>query len=160
MPRLPLPVLGLLAALALAGCGRQNPKLIPQTDADKLTATADKIAQACSAGDTTAAEEAVLQARQEIAALPRAVDDRLSERLTQWVRHIDNRLSRDCNQEATPTPSPTETASPTPSPSPTSTPSPSPTATATPTATPTPTSTPTPTATATSTATEAPQKQP
>jgi hypothetical protein len=160
MPRLLLPVLGLLAALALAGCGRQNPKLIPQTSADKLTATADKISAACSAGDTTAAQEAVVEARQEIAALPRAVDDRLSARLSQWVRHIDNRLSHDCEQKATSTPTPTETPTSTPSASPTKTPTPSPTATATPTATSTPTATATPTASATPTATQAPQKQP
>jgi hypothetical protein len=158
MRRLPLPVLGLLAAFVVAGCGQQNPKLIPQANADKLSTDADQIAQACSAGDRTAAQNAITQLRQDIASLPSAVDDRLSARLDQWARHIGNRLDQDCKKQATPTPSASNT--PTPSPTETNTPSPSPTETSTATPTPTATSTATATATPTSTATQGPSKQP
>jgi cell division septation protein DedD len=156
MPRFSLPVLGLLAALVLAGCGAQNPHLIPQTRAAALTATVDKIGSACSAGDTTGAQAAVVLARQEIAALPASLDSRLRSRLSQWVRHIDNRLSHDCKKQATATPTPSQTPTPTPTPSATKTPTPTPTQSPTPTATATPTASPTASPTATSTA---PSKQ-
>jgi cell division septation protein DedD len=159
MPRLLLPVLGLLAALLLAGCGQQNKKLIPQTNAGALSATADKIARACADGDQTAAAAAVVTARQQISELPSTVDASLTRRLDQWVRHIDNRLDTDCQAQATPTPTPTETPTPAQTPTATKTPTPTPTKTATPTPTPTTTPTATPTATATATATP-PQKQP
>jgi len=146
MPRLPLLVLGLLAVLALTGCGQQNPKLIPQVNANALSASADKIASACSAGNQAEAEAAVVAARQQIEALPRRVDSRLRRRLTSWARHIENRIPEDCKTQATPTPTPT----------PTSTATPTPTSTATPTPTPTPTQSATPTATATASATASP----
>jgi hypothetical protein len=151
MPRFPLLVLGLLAALAVAGCGQQNPKLIPQTNADALSGAADQIAQACSSGDRTAAQQAVVQARNQINELPSSVDARLIRRLRSWVTHIENRLPDDCKQQATATPSATETPSETPSPTETATETP--TETATPTATSTPTATATPSATATPTTT-------
>jgi hypothetical protein len=151
-------VLGLLAALVVSGCGQQNPKLIPATRAAALSATVDKIGQACSSGNRGAAKAAVITAGQEVDALPRSLDSRLRRRLGQWVRHIDDRLSSDCKKQATPTPTPSATATPTP----TSTSTPTPTATETPSATPTPTPTPTATPTATSTPTPsatAPSKQ-
>src|SRR6478752_3108724 len=147
MPRLPLLVLGLVAALALTGCGQQNPKLIPQLNANALSATTDRIASACAAGDQAQAEAAVVAARQQIEALPRKVDARLRRRLTSWTRHIESRIPTDCKKQATPTPTPSSTPSNTPSATPTNTPTP------TPTNTPTPTSTPTATATATATST-------
>jgi hypothetical protein len=149
MPRLPPLVLGLFAALALAGCGQQNPKLIPQLNANALSATADKIASACAAGDRAQAEAAVVAARQQIEALPRKVDSRLRRRLVSWTRHIEGRIGQDCKKQATPTPAPSNTPSATPA---------TPTSTPTPTATPTPTqsATPTPTATAPATPTPSP----
>jgi hypothetical protein len=143
-------VLGLVAALALSGCGQQNPKLIPQLNANALSATADKIASACTAGDRAQAEAAVVAARQQIEALPRKVDSRLRRRLTSWTRHIESRIAQDCKKQAAPAPTPSNTPSATPA-TPTSTPTPTPTNTPTPTAT----STPTATATATSTPTPA-----
>src|SRR3954452_12776769 len=98
MPRLPPLVLGLVAALALSGCGQQNPKLIPQPNANALSATADKIASACTAGDRAQAEAAVVAARQQIEALPRKVDSRLRRRLTSWTRHIESRIPQDCTK--------------------------------------------------------------
>jgi hypothetical protein len=148
MPRFPLLVLGLLAALVLSGCGQQNPKLIPPLNASALNATADKIAATCTAGNRAGAQTAVLAARQEIEALPRAVDNRLRRRLLAWVRHIDGRLGQDCKRQSTPTPTPSATASPTPTA--TKTPTPTPSASPTPSATPTATPTSTPTATPTS----------
>jgi cell division septation protein DedD len=151
-------VLGLLAAFALAGCGAQNPHLIPQTRAAALTATVDKIGSACSSGNRAGAEAAVVLARQEIEALPASLDSRLRSRLSQWVRHIDNRLGHDCKKQATETPTPSQTPTPTPTPSATKTPTPTPTESATPTPTPTATATSSPTATPTATST-APSKQ-
>src|SRR5690348_6381128 len=145
MPRLPPLVLGLIAALALSGCGQQNPKLIPQLNANALSATADRIGSACAAGNRAEAEAAVVAARQQISALPRKVDSRLRRRLTQWTRHIEARIAQDCKKQATPTPTPSNT--------PANTQTPTPTQTQTPTPTSTPTASPTPTATATATAT-------
>jgi hypothetical protein len=153
MPRLPTLVLGLIAALALSGCGQQNPKLIPQLNANALSATADKIASACTAGNRAQAEAAVVAARQQIEALPRKVDSRLRRRLASWARHIEARIPQDCKKEATPTPTPTNTQTNTPTPTPTETQTPTPTSTPTPTPTPTPTATATPTSTPTSAAT-------
>jgi hypothetical protein len=147
MPRLPLLVLGFIAALALSGCGQQNPKLIPVLNANALNATADKIASACAAGNAAQAEAAVVAARQQIEALPRKVDSRLRRRLTSWTRHIQSRVPQDCKKQATPTPSASSTPTNTPSATPTNTP------TSTPTNTPTPSATATPTATATATST-------
>jgi outer membrane murein-binding lipoprotein Lpp len=139
MARLPVPVLGLLAALLLAGCGQENPKLIPQQDADALTSRVDAIQQACASGDRTTASAGVDAARQEVSQLPRRVDAKLKHNLRQWLTQIDERVSSDCAPEATPTP--TETATATPTETETPTPTPTPTATETPTATPTPTET-------------------
>ena len=44
MPRRPLLALGLLlAVIPMAGCGSEDPKLIPQTRASALTSTIDEI---------------------------------------------------------------------------------------------------------------------
>src|SRR3982751_2723767 len=121
MPRLPHLVPGLLAALALTGCGQQNPKLIPPLNANALSATADKIGSAGAAGDRAQTEAAVVAARQQIEALPRKVDSRLRRRLVSWARHIENRIPEDCKTQATPTPTPTPTSTATPTPTSTAT---------------------------------------
>ncbi|HKG63292.1 MAG TPA: hypothetical protein VKB28_04430 [Solirubrobacteraceae bacterium] len=146
MPRRPPLALGLLlAALPLAGCGSENPELIPATRASALTSTIDEITSACDANDTAKAKAAVRAANQQVSELPRRVDSELKSNLRQWLRHIDGRIEQDCakQEEETPTatPSPTETA--TPEPTETPTPEPTKTPTAKPTETPTPSPTPT-----------------
>ena len=146
MPRRPPLVLGLLlAALPLAGCGSENPELIPTNRASALTSTIDEITSACDANDTAKAKAAVRAANQQVSELPRRVDSELKSNLRQWLRHIDGRIEQDCakQEEETPTatPSPTETA--TPEPTETPTPEPTKTPTAEPTETPTPSPTPT-----------------
>src|SRR3954449_876954 len=149
MRRIPLLVLGILL---LAGCGRSNPALIPQSNADALQQSADRIQTACDGHDRGAAKDAVHTVRREIDELPSTVDAQLVTNLKQWVNHISDRIGQDCKAEATPTPTPsatsTATETSTPTASPTSTPTPTRTATATPSAT--------PTATATATATTTP----
>jgi predicted small lipoprotein YifL len=144
-----LPLLGLV--LALTGCGKTNPALLPQDSASALKATADRIQQACDAHDRSTARDEIRNAEREIKELPDGVSVRLRTNLQQWVDHIQGRLSEDCRAQATQTPTPTKTATPTATPTQTSTPTPTPSATATATATPTPsaTATPTPTTTAT-----------
>ncbi len=154
MRRVPPLVLGLLAAAALAGCGRSNPELIPQSNADSLKATADKIQQACDDGDKQAARSAIDDARRTVEALPRRLDDQLRNRLREGLNHLDDRVAVDCVAQETPTPSPTETPSATESPTET------PSATKTPTETPSATETPTATATATATTTATPTTSP
>jgi hypothetical protein len=144
---LPLAV-GILAA-ALAGCGQSNPELIPQANADTLQQAADRIQQACDAHDRTEARNQVRQAKQELDALPRRVDSKLEQNLRAWLEQIDNRISRDCRAEETPTPSPTETAAPTQTATETPTEQPTEQPTETATATPTETATAAPTETAT-----------
>jgi outer membrane biosynthesis protein TonB len=142
MPRRPSLALGLLlVAVPLAGCGSEDPELIPQTRASALTSTIDEIQSACDDNDTAKAKAAVQAANQQVSELPRRVDTELKRNIRDWLSHIDARIARDCKAEETPTPTPTETETPTPSP--TDTPTPEPTETATPE--PTQTATPEPT---------------
>jgi hypothetical protein len=135
--------------IVLAACGQTNPELIPQSNAQALDTTADRIGSACASGDRVKARQAISDARQQIDALPRRVSAGLRNNLNDWVNQISGRISEDCQAAATP--QPTETATQTPTRTPTETPTP--TETSTPTATPTETPTPTPTATPTDTAT-------
>jgi predicted small lipoprotein YifL len=148
-----LPVL-VLVVVALAGCGESNPHLIPQSNAQALTETADKIQAACSNSDRSEARAQIRSAERQIDQLPRAVSSSLKQNLQAWVDRIQSRISADCQAEETATPEPTETETPAPTETPTetSTPTETPTETATPTAT--------PTATATEAPTEAPTEPP
>jgi hypothetical protein len=139
MPRRPILALGLLlAVIPLAGCGSEDPELIPQTRASALTSTIDEITAACDAEDPAEAKAAVETANRQVSELPRRVDARLKRNIRQWLSHIEDRIDSDCKQEEeeTPTPTPTETPTPTPTetptPTPTETPTPAPTETATP----------------------------
>ena len=144
MPRRPSLALGLLlVAVPLAGCGSEDPELIPQTRASALTLTIDEIQSACDDNDTAKAKAAVQAANQQVSELPRRVDAELKRNIRNWLNHIDDRIEQDCKEEETPTPTPTETETETPTPSPTDTPTPEPTETATPE--PTQTATPEPT---------------
>ena len=143
MPRRPILALGLLlAVIPLAGCGSDDPELIPQARASALTSTIDEITAACDAEDPAKAKAAVEAANRQVSELPRRVDADLRRNVRQWLSHIEDRIDSDCEeeQEETPTPTPTET----PTPTPTETPTPTPTETATPA--PTETATPAPTA--------------
>jgi len=139
--RLPLALAVLLAAIPLAGCGSDDPELIPQTRASALTSTIDEIQSACDDNDTAKAKAAVEAANQQVSELPRRVDAKLKRNIRDWLTHIEDRIDRDCKAEETPTatPEPTETPTPepteTPTPEPTETPTPEPTETATPTPT-------------------------
>jgi hypothetical protein len=136
-PRSPLLVGALVAALLTAGCGEDNPKLIPQGDADQLTALVDEAAQASAAGDCDRARRFVREAESSLAGLPRKTDRQLKRNVRDWLDHLDSAIADECGKQE----EPTETATP----SQTSTPTPSATATETPTPTPaTPTPTPTP----------------
>ena len=146
MPRRSLLALGLLlAGIPLAGCGSENPELIPQDRASALTSTIDEIKAACDANDTAKAKAAVDAANQQVSELPRRVDAELKRNVRQWLRHIDDRVDQDCakKEKSTPTPTPTPTATETATPEPTKTPTPTPPETATPTPTETPSATPT-----------------
>jgi len=147
----------LLAALFAAGCGQSNPELIPQSNADALTATADKIQAACDDADRTAARREIRNSQREIDALPSRVSADLRKNLQDWVSQMQDRLADDCKDasedEPTETPTPTETATETETAAPTetatetATQAPTETATEAPTdtATPAPTDTPAPT---------------
>ena len=138
MSRIPL----LVVVLALAGCGKTNPHLLPHSNADALTATADRIQQACDAHDRSTARDEIRNAEREIKELPDGVSAGLRTNLQQWVDHIQGRLSEDCRAKATPTPTPSQTPTPTETATPTATATATPTATATATATATPATTP------------------
>jgi hypothetical protein len=141
------PLLALAAAAVLAaGCGQSNPKLIPQANADQLTASVDQITQACSDGDAAAVRTKVSEAETLVSELPRSTDSALRQNIRDWLQQIDSRADRDCKAQETPTPTPSATETPTPAPTETATPTP--TETATPTPTPTATAVP-PAATAT-----------
>ena len=124
----------LLAALA-AGCGSEEPELIPQSRASALTQSVDEVADACEAEEPDRARAALTAANQQVSELPRRVDDQLVANIREWLTHIEGRVDRDCEaeEEETPTPEPTETPTPepteTPTPEPTETPTPEPTET-------------------------------
>ena len=144
MPRRsPLALWLLLAAIPLAGCGSENPELIPATRASALTSTIDEITSACEANDTAKAKAAVQSANQQVSELPRKVDTKLKANVRDWLKHINGRIEQDCAKKEEKTPTPTPSATETPTPSPTDTPTPEPTETATPTPTQTPAATPT-----------------
>jgi outer membrane biosynthesis protein TonB len=143
MPRRPLLALGLLlAAMPMAGCGSEDPELIPQTRASALVSTIDEISAACDDHDTAKAKAAVEAANQQVSELPRRVDTELKSNIRDWLAHIDDRVEEDCKaEEETPTPTPSATETPTPEPTETPTPEPTETPTPEPTETPTPTPT-------------------
>jgi hypothetical protein len=145
MSRRAAPLLALVAAALLAGCGQSNPKLIPQSNADQLTAAVDQIQEACTGGDAAKVHTLVSDADHQVSELPRRTDRSLKKNLTDWLAQIDSRADRDCKPQETPTPTPTPTVTETP----TETSTPTPTETATPTPTPTPTETPAPSETPT-----------
>src|SRR4051794_18385801 len=146
MPRRRSLLLGLLlATVPLAGCGSDNPELIPSTRASALSSTVDEIKAACDAGDTAKATAAVTAANQQVSELPRRVDAKLRKNLADWLAHIGDRVDQDCKKDETPTPTPTPTATETETPTPTETETPTPTETATPS--PTETASPAPSAT-------------
>jgi outer membrane biosynthesis protein TonB len=129
-----------LSAL-LAGCGSDNAALIPQSDADRLSALVAKAGDASGAGECATAQRAVREAEQQLDGLPRKSDKNLKANLRDWLDYLNQQIGDECTAE------PEETATPTPTPTPTETPTPTPTPTETPTPTPTPTETPTPTPT-------------
>jgi hypothetical protein len=123
-----------LGALVLAGCGSENAALIPQNDADQLTALVAEAGDASAAGDCARAARAVTEAERQLSGLPRKTDARLKQNLKDWLDHLAGRIESDCEEpepDETATPSPTD-ATPTPSPTPTETATPVPTETATP----------------------------
>ena len=135
-----------LGALALAGCGSENTALIPQADADQLTALVREAGDASAAGECDRARNAVREAELRLSGLPRKTDKNLKANLKDWLDYLDGRIADDCKApepDKTATPSPTEPAE-TQTPEPTETPTPEPTETATPepTETPAPTETP------------------
>ena len=116
MPRRPILVLGLLlAVIPMAGCGKADPELIPQTRASALTSTIDEINAACDAEDPAKAKAAVEAANQQVSELPRKVNAELKRNIRDWLSHIDDRIDSDCKAKAeeTPTPAPTESPTPT-----------------------------------------------
>jgi hypothetical protein len=139
-----------LLALALAfpalaaGCGQDDPGLIPEDRAQALVETVDQIESACSDEDAVAARNALDEATAQVNELPREVDDQLQDNMRQWLRQIERRLDNDCEAEPEPTAEPTETptATETATPEPTETPTAEPTETPTATETPAPTETP------------------
>jgi hypothetical protein len=130
-----------LGALALAGCGSDDDAaLIPQGNADQLTALVSEAGDAAAAGECDRARRAVAEAEAELSGLPRRTDRELKRNLREWLEHLDTRIAEECEA-----PEPEETATPEPTAVPTETPTPTPTPT--PTASPEPTATPEPTVT-------------
>jgi hypothetical protein len=127
------------AALLAAGCGSDNPELIPQSNSDQLLAAVAQVEQACADGDVDAARQAIGEATEQVNELPSRTDRELRRNIRRWLRHIDGQLEQDCKAEETPeatetsTPEATETA--TAEPTETATAEPTETATAEPTET-------------------------
>jgi hypothetical protein len=117
-----------LGALALAGCGSSDDEaaLIPQQDADQLTALVTDAGEAAAAGECDRARRAVSEAEAELAGLPRRTDRALKRNLRDWLEYLDGRIAEECEA-----PEPEETVTPEPTAAPTETPTPTPTPTVT-----------------------------
>jgi hypothetical protein len=139
-----------LGALALGGCGSDDAALIPQGDAEQLSALVAKAGEQSAAGECERARSAVAEARARLGGLPRKTDAQLKANLEDWLEHLDKRIASDCEA---PKPERTTTPTPTPTPTPKETP-------AAPTPTPTPSATSTPVPTPTATSTVAPPEEP
>ena len=133
-----LAVLGVCALLAV-GCGGENRALIPQRNADQLTAFIDEAADANAAGECDSAARAAGDAERELNGLPTSTDKKLKRNLRDWLTHLQEQIATECKApqaEETATPEASETASPEPTesatPSPTASPEPTPSATASP----------------------------
>jgi outer membrane biosynthesis protein TonB len=132
-PRSPL-LAAAVGALLLAGCGSENPELIPAQDADQLSALVSEARDASAAGECDRARRAVGEAERQLSGLPRKTDKRLKANLKDWLEYLDGRIAEECKRpaaEETPTPTPTPPEE-TPTPEPTETATPEPTETATP----------------------------
>jgi hypothetical protein len=131
-----------LSAL-LAGCGSDDSALLPQDDADRLSALVAEAGDASNAGECEAGQRAVREAEQQLAGLPRATDQELKKNLRAWLDHLDGQIRQECKAEPEETPTVEPTAEPTESPTaePTESPTESPTPSPTPTASPDPTAT-------------------
>jgi hypothetical protein len=148
-----LALLAAAAALGLSGCGGDdNPRLIPQSRADRLESAVDGVAEAASRGECDAALRDVEQAKAEVLELSSRVSQRLKDNINEWLDHVEDRIPTDCEEQgdetptttATPEETETETPTRTPTETPTETPTKTPTETPTETPTQTPTETPTP----------------
>jgi hypothetical protein len=127
-----------LCVLALAGCGKANPKLIPQSDATRLTALVQSAGDASAAGKCDTARRAVREADQQLNGLPAKTSRKLKANIREWLNLLEHDIRTECGKNAAPAPTATGTPSPTETPSATSTPTPSPTATPSPSPTPSP----------------------
>ena len=112
-----LSVTALLAAIvaagALAGCGGSgSPKLIPADSAEALDGSIQEVADATAAGDCGAAESALATAENQLAALPRAVDTQLKERIAEGLQQLEATVPAQC-REAKPKTTETTTTEPT-----------------------------------------------
>src|SRR4051812_40811248 len=99
--------LALASAALAAGCGQDNPRLIPEDRAQALVDTVDQIESACSEEDVIEAQRQVDEARAQITELPRRVDPKLKQNMQDWLDQIQRRLERDCKPEPDETPTPT-----------------------------------------------------
>ena len=112
-----LSVTALLAAIvaagALAGCGGSgSPKLIPADSAEALDGAIQEVADATAAGDCGAAGSALATAENQLAALPRAVDTQLKERIAEGLQQLEATVPAQC-REAKPKTTQTTTTEPT-----------------------------------------------
>ena len=128
------------AGLSVAGCAEEDPRFIPDRDAQALRGTLDQVESAAEEGECDTAAAHVQEAMQRVNDLPAAVDEQLRARLLQGLQHLAGRIPQDCppGQEQEPTPTATPEPTPTETPTPTPTPTPDPTPTPTPTPTPSP----------------------
>ena len=106
-----------LGALALAGCGSDDAALIPQGDADQLTALVGEAGEASAAGECERARGAVAEAEAR-ARRPAAQDGQAAQGEPRGVagppRQAHRVGLRGARAEQTPTATPTATATETP----------------------------------------------
>jgi cell division septation protein DedD len=134
----PLLIAAGLSAL-LAGCGSENERLIPQDNADQLSALVADAGEQSAAGECDAASRTVRDAELQLDELPRRTSKQLKDNLSEWLAYLDEQIGEECEAE------PEETVTPEPTPSATETPEPTATSTPTPTETPSPSPSPSPT---------------
>jgi hypothetical protein len=103
-----LACIGLVLALALAGCGSKQEKSIPAGDADALLAGLDRVSSQFDNGACNGAEAKVRDLQNAAAQLPSSVDPEVKSNIEAGLRRLEGLVTRDCKRpEATTTTSST-----------------------------------------------------
>jgi hypothetical protein len=105
-----LACIGLVLALALAGCGSKQEKTIPAGDADSLLAGLDRATSQFDNGACNGAEAKVVDLQNAAAKLPASVDPEVKNNIEAGLSRLRALVTRDCQKPETTTTSSTSSS--------------------------------------------------